>query len=247
MGWTNQVVQASEVIIAGFPDALYVYNGTPGPNKLALSIVQQAEQEDPYGNLTPAGLNIFGEVNPPGPGVGTAMTIGFNGIMQLSVNSDGVNSQQGIWEQESIYQLTATQWITSVPTVASEPGGANLTVPEVWHNVTPPTNLTGTLRYMLMSDGTVQVNAQLTVAAAAAAGQLTLLTGLAAAYTPATETRGGVGFFTNGPTTVAEIAAMCNMRWSANTNGTFTIQGFPGGAATTGITELDFTVFYPLT
>jgi hypothetical protein len=246
MGWTNQVVQASEVIIAGFPDALLVYSGTPGPNKLALSIVQTAEQEDPYGNLMPAGLTVYGEVNPPGPGVGTAMSIGFNGIMSWVTNFDGVNSQQSIWDQQSAYTLNATEWVVSVPMFANEPGSANLTVPEVWHSVTPPTGLTGTLRYMLMPDDTVQVNGQLTVASTAASGTITLITGLAAAYTPSVETRGGVGFFTNGPTTVAQLAAMCNMRWSANTAGTFTIQGFPGGAAGTGITELDFTVFYPL-
>ena len=36
------------------------------------------------------------------------------------------------------------------------------------------------------------------------------------------------------------------MRWNATTGGTFQILAFPGGASGAGITELDFTVFYPL-
>jgi len=244
LGWTNQVVQSSEVIIGGKPDALYVYNGSPGPNNLLLSVVS-LPTTDAYGNVVPAGLVAYGEVNPPGPGVGTATSIGFNGINSYDVNSGGVNTQQDSWSQIQYNWQNASVFGVSAPIVAQQPGAAEQTA-EIWHNVTPPANLTGTLRYTLLPFNAVMVQAQLTVAAAATAGALTLLTGLAAAYTPANESRDGVGFFTNGPSTVAQLAAMCNMRWSANTNGTFTIQGFPGGAAGTGITELDFTAIYPL-
>jgi hypothetical protein len=58
MGWSNQVVRASEVIIAGFPDALLVYNGAPGFNKLIASIAGVAGT-DPYGNAYQAGITSY--------------------------------------------------------------------------------------------------------------------------------------------------------------------------------------------
>lgn len=53
MGWSNQVVQASEVVIGGAPDALYVYNGIPGPGNLIAWIVSHVGAVDPYGNAVP--------------------------------------------------------------------------------------------------------------------------------------------------------------------------------------------------
>lgn len=115
---------------------------------------------------------------------------------------------------------------------------------DIWHNVTPPANTSGTLRYMLLPDRKMRVECQLTVAAAAAAGTLTLITGLTP---PSAVTRGGVGLFANGtPASIAALLAILEMRWSANAGGTFTVQAFPGGAAGTGITELDFTAEYSL-
>jgi hypothetical protein len=58
MGWSNQVVRASEVIIAGSPDALFVYDGTPGPGKLIASIAAVAGT-DPYGNAYQAGITSY--------------------------------------------------------------------------------------------------------------------------------------------------------------------------------------------
>lgn len=128
---------------------------------------------------------------------------------------------------------------------AAEPGVSPATK-EIWHSVTPPTNTSGTVRYKLMPDNTVMVQIQLTVSATAAAGTLTLISGLAAAYTPATMSRGPVGYFINGTPTLAQLQGLADMRWSANTNGTFTVQAFAGGASGSGVTELDFTIRYAL-
>ncbi len=49
MGWTNQVVRASEVIIAGAPDALLVYSPAPAAGTLIASI-SATTGPDPYGN-----------------------------------------------------------------------------------------------------------------------------------------------------------------------------------------------------
>lgn len=118
---------------------------------------------------------------------------------------------------------------------------------DTWHIVTPPANTSGTLRYTLLPFGWVGVDCHLTVASGAASGTLALITGLASGYTPASDQRGGgFGYFTNALTTVAALAAVMNMRWNATTGGAFQILAFPGGASGAGITELDFTVFYPL-
>lgn len=118
-------------------------------------------------------------------------------------------------------------------------------VPEPWHTVTPPANWTGLVRYRKRAENDVEVNIFCSVAAAAAAGTITMIT-LPSGYIPANNTTGGCGFFTNGPTTVAQMATIANMRWSANSVGTFTIQAFPGGAVGSGVTEIDLTIRYPL-
>jgi hypothetical protein len=67
MGWSNQVVKASEVIIGGFPDSLFVYNGNPGPGDLIAWIVSQVGTIDPYGNAVPG--PVIGTQNAGGDSV----------------------------------------------------------------------------------------------------------------------------------------------------------------------------------
>lgn len=125
---------------------------------------------------------------------------------------------------------------------------AGSVTPDPWHDVTPPSGLSGTLRYRLREGNTVEVDCQLTVASTVASGTITLISGLADAYTPqVAEARDGVGWFPNGtPSSLADAVAIAQMRWSANTDGTITVQAFPGGAGGTGITELDFNARYAL-
>jgi hypothetical protein len=117
-----------------------------------------------------------------------------------------------------------------------------------WINVTPPANLSGTLRYGVVLQNLVAVNCVLSVSSGAGAGTVTLFNFAGTAWTPLTSQRGGVGFFTNenGSTTIADLAAMMNMRWQAGESGAFSILGFPGGAAGTGVTEISFNAIYTL-
>lgn len=59
MGWTNQVVIASEVIIAGYPDVLLVYDGAPAAGDLIASIAATAAV-DQYGNAYTGGIWVYG-------------------------------------------------------------------------------------------------------------------------------------------------------------------------------------------
>jgi hypothetical protein len=115
---------------------------------------------------------------------------------------------------------------------------------DVWNAPAPPANTSGLLRYRLMPDNTVLVECQLTIAAAAAAGTLVLMTGLTAPWKPVTQQRGPCGFVANGAPSVAQLAAMCGMRWQANAAGSFNVLGFVGGAAASGVVELSFNARY---
>jgi hypothetical protein len=117
-----------------------------------------------------------------------------------------------------------------------------------WININPPTNFSGTLRYGVVLQNLVAVNCVLTVSSGAGAGTITLFNFAGSEWTPLTSQRGAVGFFTNenGSTTIADLAAMMNMRWQAGEGGAFSILGFPGGAAGTGVTEVSFNAIYTL-
>jgi hypothetical protein len=56
-GWSSQVVIASQVIIQGAADGLFVYNGAPALGNLIVSAAAQAGT-DPYGNTYPQGLQV---------------------------------------------------------------------------------------------------------------------------------------------------------------------------------------------
>jgi hypothetical protein len=61
VGWSSQVVIASQVIIEGTDDGLFVYSGTAGPGTLVGSWVPPGVTEDQYGNaVTPDGIGIYG-------------------------------------------------------------------------------------------------------------------------------------------------------------------------------------------
>lgn len=56
--WSSQVIIASQVIIQGNPDGMFIYNGTPATGSLALSAAAQAGT-DPYGNAYVQGIGLY--------------------------------------------------------------------------------------------------------------------------------------------------------------------------------------------
>lgn len=61
MGWNSQVIIASQVIIEGTSDGLFVYSGAAGPGTLVGSWTPPGVTQDPYGNpVTPDGIAIYG-------------------------------------------------------------------------------------------------------------------------------------------------------------------------------------------
>lgn len=243
----------------------FYYAGTPGPTTLALSI-------SPNGGTDPFGTSVLNGVQAQAAGggyiqlTGAGITYknvhnaggGFTPTTTLSITSNPSNdfvfvnavaSAGGSGTVEFTGPLLILANTAAQITGQITAGGGTAAAPSVittdaWHTVTPPANVTGTLRYRLMTDKTVMVEAQLTIAAAAAAGTLALITGLAAAYTPSTQQRDAVGFVVNGSPTVAQLAADCGMRWQANTGGSFNILGFTGGAAASGVIEISFNARY---
>jgi hypothetical protein len=90
MGWSNQVIQASEVVIGGAPDALFVYNGNPGPGDLIAWIVSQVGVIDPYSNAVPG--PVIGTRNPA-----TGASARLNGSsLVLSADGGGVTAPGGV-------------------------------------------------------------------------------------------------------------------------------------------------------
>lgn len=223
-------------------NGFFFYNGAPANGNLIASITATNGTD---GFLNPYGIGFVSYI----PGVSNvaisgalinfANAAGSMFIEQVTAGGLEITGTAGVGFLDVAVPL-------SVALNLSQPGAASLGTAEVWHTVTPPTGLSGTLRYRATIDGQVDVQCFLTVANTVAAGTITLIT-LPAAYTPTTTARGPVAYFTNGQTTVAEVLGLLNMRWSANPAGTVTVQAFAGGAATTGVTELDFTARFPLT
>ncbi|MGH3122565.1 MAG: hypothetical protein ACRDND_16270 [Streptosporangiaceae bacterium] len=61
MGWNSQVVIASQVIIEGTDDGIFIYNGAAGPGTLIASLVPAGVTADPFGNaIKPRGLTFYG-------------------------------------------------------------------------------------------------------------------------------------------------------------------------------------------
>lgn len=85
MGWSSQVVVASQVIIEGSDSGLFVYAGVPGPGTLIVSAAAQAGT-DPYGNAYPQGLKVT---------QGTITGTTFNGL-DFIINSAGFFFYTGV-------------------------------------------------------------------------------------------------------------------------------------------------------
>lgn len=220
---------------------LFFYNGTPAAGNMVGSLTA-AGGTDQFGNRY-----LPGSASYNGPG---AIVIWFTGITSYFGNLSSGWTSAAVLNFNNVGgvatfsgPLTVTGKITST---GGAPNSPTVITTDTWTAATPPAGFTGTLRYRMTNDGQVDVQCLLTVANTVAAGAVTLIT-LPTAYIPATTARGPVGYFTNAQTTVAQVLGLLNMRWSANPAGTFTIQAFAGGAAGTGVTELDFTARYPLT
>ena len=242
-GATSGVFVGRLVIIfgpAGEPIGLFVYaQGTvPGPGNPPVISVTLASS-DPYGN-------------PVDPGVTAADALGhavslIGGLIQFSAGAQiSSNSSGGLvlatLAGEPVFipdgPVTATGGTPAAPTVIET---------DTPNSVTPPAGFTGSIVYQLLPDAMVSVDVRLAVASTVAAGTVALVTGLGAAYQPARDQRGPVGFFPNGvPSSLANLTAITQMRWEVTAGGTLNVLAFVGGAAGSGVTELDFTISYPL-
>ena len=221
----------------------FFYSGTPAAGNLIASVVPGSTpiQSDPFGNT------VF-------PGVYSYAGSGFAGIAGA-----GLTLQNGSFPWEILVDSSSGLLVMQFPHTGSQiymqdtgsagslvPNQPANLVPEIWHNVTPPTGFSGLLRYRARTENDVEVQAQLAVANTVAAGPVTLIT-LPTAYTPASTQRGPCGVFLNGaPASLAAVQGIMDLRWSANPAGTFTLQGFPGGASGTGVTECSFNIRYAL-
>jgi hypothetical protein len=257
-GISNGVQFARQVIVfgpAGIPVGVFVYapGTTPGAGNPPVASLTGGTK-DPYGNTVAPQLqtqNGFGSINLDGntatftaaasPGTGGTVVQILDGLLQVL---SGTAASSGDTQATLILASADANFegfpILIVSTVVALVAGG----PEFWHNVTPPAGFAGVLRYRLMPDGTVMVQAQLTVANTVAAGAVSFGV-LAAPYVATATTRGPCGWFVNGAPTVAQLAAITDMRWEAGTGGTFQVLAFPGGAAGSGVTELDFVAIFP--
>jgi hypothetical protein len=133
MGWTNQVVIASEVIIAGEPDALLVYSGAPGPGTLIASITS-TPLTDAYGNVTQPDIAAYG----PGRSAGL-----FGGGLFLDTTSGASTTIVADGNQvavDSVGALSASWWF-GLPVVMTDPLGAqnpsSAGTADAWHDLRP--------------------------------------------------------------------------------------------------------------
>lgn len=156
MGWTNQVVQASEVIIAGAPDSLLVYDGTPGPGTLIASITS-AGGTDQYGNNLLPGIASYlsptaafldgGQLNLGNGAAGAVLLINDSGVLEVEGTAG-----------ETSFAVTVP---IAAALVASEPG--SFPTAETWHAVTFANGWAGSgagtngLFYRATVDGKVHV------------------------------------------------------------------------------------------
>jgi hypothetical protein len=141
MGWSNQVIQASEVIIAGAPDALLVYAGTPGPGTLIASITS-AGGTDPYGNAETAGVASYS-------GAGWVSLDG----AQVNFSNGGFISQN---PNDMVFGGVPLDFLEPIASVLNTVEPGTTATPETWH---PLGAVTGTgctvlqARYQQTADG----------------------------------------------------------------------------------------------
>jgi hypothetical protein len=158
VGWTNQVVIASEVIIAGQPDALLVYQGAPGPENLIASITS-VSLTDQYGNVTQPVIAAYGAGRSAGlfggavfldSTTGASTVIGATGG-QVQVSSEGADPSSWVFN----LPVTGTAGSLDTPTYFST---------DTWHDMRPLQNsFNGTVpgfyppQYRLGAEGQVQL------------------------------------------------------------------------------------------
>jgi hypothetical protein len=124
--------------------------------------------------------------------------------------------------------------------------GSNPSVVESWHSVSPPSPLTGTMRYRYRGTRHVEIKFDLVVPGTASSGTITLFT-LPSAYWPLNNYKSNTpGCFTNAPTSITQLASVLNMRFQVTTAGVVQVLAFPGGASGPGITEMDGAYLVPL-
>ncbi|HEY2089889.1 MAG TPA: hypothetical protein VGH54_28195 [Mycobacterium sp.] len=204
MGWSNQVVQASEVIIAGYPDALFVYFGTPGPNKLIASIAAVGGT-DPYGNAYQPGITSYN---------GTPNFISIaNSIISLSngvlIEENGpFLSIGGTGGQAINIDLPFGEAVTAV-----QPGTS--VTPEAWHAMTMLNGWIDTAgfapaqyRWVASPPNSVEIIGTISATAATA---ITFAT-LPAGYRPASVQGFAIG------TTNGQTGQVCQVRCDASGN-----------------------------
>lgn len=240
---SQQNIRARVVIVSGSNDGVFVYSGRPAPGNLIASIVSSSvPTTDPFGNPVEPGI-----VSYSGAGfaalAGAGLTLQ-NGSFPWQVQVDPTSGLLVFQFPHTSAQIFMSDNATGY-FVAAQPGTL---APEEWHDVVPPAGFTGTLRYMLGIENNVKVMAQMAVAAGAPTGTVTLINLPAnGAYTPVKTQHDACGIFLNGaPSSLAAVQGIMNLRWSADPAGTFTLRGFPGGAAGTGVTECSFNADYSL-
>jgi hypothetical protein len=163
-----------------------------------------------------------------------------SGIFGTAV-SGGSITQVAYWQTNGLHVVTNLYGVGGILTIydqvqAVHPGTSSTT--ETWQNVTPPSGLTGTLRYKLRTDNCIDIQMQLSVASTVASGTTTLFT-LPSGYIPSTQFRGPLAYYSNGATTVAQLTTLVSQRFQVSTAGAVQLLGFAGGAVGTGVTEID--------
>jgi len=133
VGWSPQVLRATEVIISGPADFLLVYNGTPGPGTLLYSI-SPVSGVDPYGNAYQAGATSYQGTTSYTQIFGSQVTFfssvapGFTGFQVSDTDVLEVVGTPGV----ASFQVTVP---ISQPLYASDPV-AGFGTAETWHPIT---------------------------------------------------------------------------------------------------------------
>jgi hypothetical protein len=189
VGWSNQVVYASRVIISGPGDALYVYDGPPAGGNLVAS-VSDSQGNDGYGNYHLPGNVNYGPVGGGGftavqdvagtvnfwftpnmvsvtnPWTGIGGIAAFNGTPNVLQVAPGPVPGDYIAMAGPVKVTGGFHY--SGPVTAYAPGGIT---DEAWNAVTVPAGMTGTVRVKLLAEAkTAMLEIDVTITSTLAAG-----------------------------------------------------------------------------
>jgi hypothetical protein len=150
---------------------LFVYSPSPGAGNLVTSIAALAGT-DPYGNAYLQGTVNYALVS----GTTWLAAALLGGQLQWWVSTTG---QAGPYTEnlaigaagstDQYFVSTATFVGLGTPAVAApDPGISSPVTPESWHNLALVNGWTGTFRYQLLADGRVEVDVNISSAAATA-------------------------------------------------------------------------------